>query len=533
MKVLTKNKKIKRMAAIFAIIVLPMTLMGQATDSINIELADEPAVVLGGMTISVGDAIKMAIKNNYSILSGAYDVAMADSLHQQLQKKYAWYLNADGGYAYAKNTPYVARMSGVDSKTMDLNVALSKGFSSGTQITAGVNNQYSKVTRPKMGSTGDPAMDNMLGSLSSMFIQPEYMAVLFVGVQQELLKNSFGKNDRAQDKMAQNAAKMQKDIILQTLSMVVVGVIVDYWNVVIAKTNMDNTTLQLDQTKRVRNIVQRNVNLGLVDSFQINYYNSLVANSEATLARAKQSYSSALRAFLSTINAPNTETVAGKVILSNKMIDLDEEEALKIAFAKRADYQSALLSMDNAKLNLDMINNSGMPSLTASLQVRSMGQEDSFGTAYNKVGGVNYPTVSGRLALTHVLDDSDQKVQERNANFKLKQAEIELEQAKRNITDDVKNKIDNVDTSYAVYKSAREARMQSETYFNKMLNNLQKGRLDSATVKNGLDAMVLSRQSEINALVNYNVSLFQFLVAKNQLWEKFDIDVEEYIPKHK
>jgi outer membrane protein TolC len=162
-------------------------------------------------------------------------------------------------------------------------------------------------------------------------------------------------------------------------------------------------------------------------------------------------------------------------------------------------------------------------------------EADAYGVmaAYNKVGGVNYPTVSGRLALTHVLDDSDQKVQERNANFKLKQAEIELEQAKRNITDDVKNKIDNVDTSYIVYKSARESRIQSETYFNKMLNNLQKGRLDSATVKNGLDALILSRQSEINALVNYNVSLFQFLVAKNQLWEKFDIDVEEYIPKHK
>jgi hypothetical protein len=66
-----------------------------------------------------------------------------------------------------------------------------------------------------------------------------------------------------------------------------------------------------------------------------------------------------------------------------------------------------------------------------------------------------------------------------------------------------------------------------------MVNNLLKGRLDSATVKNGLDVMISSRQTEINALVNYNVSLFQFLVAKNQIWEKFDINVEEYIPKHK
>ena len=522
MKIL--NKKNKRIAAIFVIFVLPMTLIGQVrSNSINIELADEPAVVLGGLTISIGDAIKMAIKNNYNILSGSYDVAMADTLHKQLQKKYAWYLNADSGYAYRKSVPPSAIMYGVDSKTMDLNVALSKAFSTGTQVTTGVNNQYTKTT-----------LDPRTTGMGFSFTPPEYyMPIFFVGIKQELLKNSFGTSDRAQDKIAQNAAKMQKNMILQNLSIVVVGVIVDYWNVVIAKTNMDNNTLQLEQTKRVRNIVQRNVNLGLVDSFQINYYNSLVANSEATLARAKQNYSSALRAFLSTINASDSETVAEKVILSDKMIDLNEEEALKIAFARRADYQNALISIDNAKMNLDMINNSGMPSLAASLQVQSIGQEESLGTAYGKVKRFNYPAISGKLTLSHALDDTDQKVKERNANFELRQAEIELDKAKRHIIDDVKDKIDNVDTSYVVYKSARESRIQSETYFNKMVNNLLKGRLDSATVKNGLDVMISSRQTEINALVNYNVSLFQFLVAKNQIWEKFDINVEEYIPKHK
>ena len=525
MKILVK-KKIRRIAAIFAMIVLPITLTGQVTSNlINIELADEPAVILGGTTISIGDAIKIAIKNNYNILSGAYDVAMTDTLYKQLQKKYSLYLNANGGYAYSKNTPSSAILYGEDSRTIDANVSLSKTFSTGTQITTGLNNQYTKITP-------DSRLAGLMPGFS--FTPPEYyMPVFFVGVQQELLKNSFGKNDRLQDKMALNAAKMQKDIILQTLSTVVVGVIVDYWNVVIAKTNMDNNSLQLDLTKRVRTIIQRNVNLGLVDSFQVNYYNALVANSEASLARAKKNYASALRTFLSTINSPDTEVVAEKVILSDKLIDLNEEEALKIAFTKRADYQNALLAIDNAKMDLDMIDNSGLPSLTASLQVQSLGQEDALGTAYNKVSGFNYPSISGRLALSHALDDSDQKVKERNANFQLKQAEIALDQTKRHITDDIKNQIDNINTSYIEYKSAKESRIQSEAYFNKMVSALTRGRLDSATVKNGLDALIISRQAEVSALIVYNVSLFEFLVAKNQLWEKFDIDVEEYIPKHK
>jgi outer membrane protein TolC len=522
MKILIK-KRIKKVTAILAIIILPMTLIGQDSPiTTDIELADEPAVVLGGKTISMGDAVKMAIKNNYDILSGAYDVAMTDTLYKQLQKKYSFYLNAGGGYAYSKNIP--SSMAGIfaeDSKTIDANVSLSKMFSTGTQISGGLNHQYTKTTPT-------PTIQAMMPDSPAEYYSP----VLFVNIQQELLKNTFGKNDRLQDKIALNTAKMQKDVILQTLSIVVVGVIVDYWNVVITKTNMENNELLLDRTKRVRTIVQRNVNLGLVDSFQINYYNALVANSEATLARAKKNYASALRAFLSTINVSSDEIAAGKMILSDKLIDLNEEEALKIAFAKRADYQRARLAIDNAKMNLDMIGNSGMPSLTASLQVQSLGQEEKMGTAYNKAYGLNYPAVSGRLALSHALDDSDQKVRERNASFQLKQAEIALEQVRRNISDDIKNQIDNINASYIEYKSARESRIESETYYNKMINNLLKGRLDSATVKNGLDAFVMSRQAEINALVGYNISLFQFLVAKNQLWEKFDIDVEEYIPKY-
>jgi outer membrane protein TolC len=521
MNILVK-KKIKRITAVFVMVFLPMISLAQngqngqgPSSSVKIELANEPAIVLGGRTITIGDAIKMAINNNYNVLSGAYDAAMTDTLYKQLQKKYSLYLNADAGYTYSKNTPSSAILYGKDARTTDVNVSLSKAFATGTQVTTGMNNQYTKITPDPMGFNSSP---------------PEYyMPIFFAGVQQELLKNSFGKNDRLQDKIALNTAAMQKDMILQSLSMVVVGVIVDYWNVVIAKTSMDNNSSMLEQTKRVRTIVQRNVNLGLVDSFQINYYNSLVANSEANVARAKKNYASALRTFLSAINSTDTEIAAEKILLSDKLINLNEEEALKIAFTKRADYQNALLAIDNAKMNLDMVNNSGMPSLTASLQVQSLAQEDSLGTAYNKVSGFNYPTISGKLAFTHAFDDSDQKVKERNANFQLKQAEIALNQARRYIADDIKNQIDNINTSYIEYKSAREARIQSEAYFNKMVDNLLRGRLDSATVKNGLDALTMSRQAEVNALVGYNVSLLQFLVAKNQLWEEYNIDVREVL----
>jgi hypothetical protein len=50
-------------------------------------------------------------------------------------------------------------------------------------------------------------------------------------------------------------------------------------------------------------------------------------------------------------------------------------------------------------------------------------------------------------------------------------------------------------------------------------------------VKNGLDAMIETRQRELEALVQYNVALLQLDLAKNELFDRYKIDVNKYIPK--
>jgi len=78
-----------------------------------------------------------------------------------------------------------------------------------------------------------------------------------------------------------------------------------------------------------------------------------------------------------------------------------------------------------------------------------------------------------------------------------------------------------------------EARKKSESYYQGMMQDLRLGRLNSAIVKNGLGALVQSREGELQALVGYNVSLLEYDVVRNILFEKYNIDVEKYIPKDK
>jgi len=509
----------------------------------GVQLADEPAVIIGGVKITLGDAIKQAIKQNYDILGGSYDVAMADTYYQQFQKKYSIFLNAETGFGYQKYAPATVFSTGKDSKKFDVSASLTKIFSSGTTVTAGVKHEYQKQTPMDMALLpvyNYNTTTETMGGLAEYTVPLEAFGptqynnpVFFVSIQQELLKNFFGKNDRRLEKQLKNATIMQKEQIIAMLSMVVVGVIADYWNVAVNKVKVDNAELNLKETRRVRNIMVRNVRLGLADSFNTNYYNMLVSGAEATLAQSKQDYRNALRKFLTTVNMSDTVNVAGTVILTNTLPAVDEAAALKSAYEKRADFRSAKLALENAQMELKIRKNEGLPSLTAEVNANTMGFNENFGTSYGDAGKFSYPGIEARLKLSYPLDDREAKINERNARFKLKQAKISLDKTRRTVRDEMKTSMETIQTSHILYTKAHNARVQAEAFYFKMLKNLRRGRLDSATVKNGLDAMTETRQNELQALIYFNLSLLQFEVAKNELWEKYNINVDDYIPKDK
>ncbi|MFC1670655.1 TolC family protein [Spirochaetota bacterium] len=498
------------------------------SEPIKIELANEPAIMIGGLRITLGSAIRRAIESNHDILSGSYDVAMTDSMYKKFLNKYSISLNGSTGFKYAKYPSGVMQMyEGVNKKALDFSVGVKKSFSTGTTITGGVFHEYYKRKNMAMPDLGGLDLGEMFG--------PEVSNTpnIYINIHQELLKNAFGYSDRKQMKILKNAARMQKEAILYGLSLVVVGIIGEYWNVVLNKSAHDNAILQLKEIKKVRNIMARNVYLGLADSFNLNYYNALVSGAEAQKAMTEQKYKDAMRSFLRTVNLKEGINIEGTVILSNKVPKMNIEESLKIAYHKRADYNNALLALKNAKLGLDIARNNALPSLIAELNTSTISQRENFGSAWGDTGSVKYPSIEARLRITYPLDDKAQKINERNSRFMVKQAKINLEKSRRIVKDDIIGKIEQINTYHTLYEKAKNARIQSNKFYRKMLRNLRKGRLTAAVVKNGVDALVQSRQSELQALVLFNISLLQLDVSRNQLYERFKINVNKYIPKGK
>lgn len=498
--------------------------------SFNVELSENAAFSITGKKVTLGDAIRLVLEQNRDTLSGAYDVAMTDSMYRKFQAKYSPYLNLESSIGQNKYPEAMGMMYGTEKNTWNISASIAKMFSSGTTVAAGVKHDYAKTTYQ---ATTIPTNGGDSITLSG-FGAPEYhQPVMFASIKQELLKNSFGYNDRRQVEILRNQGVIQRETIINYLAGLVVQVVVDYWTVVVNSSALENAELQLRETMRVRNIIAQNVRIGLAERFDLNYYNSLVASSEARKVQAQQQYRDSLRNLLQTLNLDENIRIEGTAVLSGAVPEINRDLALKIAYAKRADYLNARLAMKNAQLSLDMYDNQGMPSMMAELNVSSMAQQQTYGEAYSDAASATYPAWEAKVTFTYPLDDQEQKTNVRDAKFKLKQAKLQFDKYQRVVRDDITSKIEHIDTAYRLYGKAKETTQQSETYYRRMLANLQRGRFTAAVVKNGLDAMVESRQRELEALVQFNVSLLRFDLAKNELFDKYDVDVSKYIPKGK
>ncbi|HOT45377.1 MAG TPA: TolC family protein [Spirochaetota bacterium] len=491
---------------------------------IKIDIAEEPALVLGSMKITLSQAIVWAVKQNYDALAVSYEVAMLDTQYNRFLTKFSPYLVAEAGAAYSRNVPSQKTFAGIDVTQAKVSAGVAKKFMSGTTVVGGVEYEYDAFNRKS----------DLSSSLFSSMYGPSHphKPGVFIQVQQELLKNAFGINDQRTREILNNESKKQKDKIVFLLSLVVVQVIGEYWNTVMDKISLENAELQVRETKKVRDTVARNAAYGLADDYTLGMYNSMLAGAEAKLVMARQKYRESLRAFLTTINVDENMDVTGTAVFTTKYPPVNVEEALKTAYQKRVDYINAVRDLETAQLGLKIAENNSLPSLVASISGRLTSENNSFSDAFTKdLGQVKYPQIQGKLAMTYPIGQEYLYIKERNARFRIKQAQLQLDKYRRTVKDEILNSSDNIDASYRLYQKAVEARKQSEIFYRGMLRDLGLGRLNSAIAKNGLDAMVQSREMELQALVKYNVSLLQFDVARNILFEKYGIDVDQYIPK--
>lgn len=486
---------------------------------------EKQTFTMQGQEITIDQAIQYVIQENLTLKAAKYDVVMSDTQYNQFQKKFAPIISVEGSY---NNTKFPASgmsaFTGTEQYQYDVGASIAKIFNTGTMVSVGVKHTLMDANDPPFEFNGitlkgeDPA-----------YHKPN----LYVMIQQELLKNSFGVTDRKTELMLENASAAQRDYLINLLSQLVVSALVDYWQVTIQKSALENAELSERSTANVRNIVARNIRFGLAELFDLNQYNALLASAEAQTAIAKQQLEDATRKLLRTVNMPPETKVEGITNLIDTLPEIDEEAAVQEAFSKRVDYKNVLREIEMAQLELDMAENNALPSLTASFQLMSQGQDTGFGSSWSEVPQLTYPAYTIGIKMSYPLWDKEIKTRERNANFKLKQAKIKKESMRQEIRDEVVSRSRQVKMFHEVLAKSREARKEADLFYARILRRIRQGKFNSVAMKNALDNMTMTRQKELEALVQYNVALLQLDLAKNVIFERYNVDIDSILAKIK
>jgi len=487
------------------------------------EVVDGPQTPVVVADMSIEKAIDLVLKNNLTISSAGYGMAMTDTEYRLFIKKYSPEAALEGGYTNQDSPPTsMSIFTGTTQKQWDAAASLSKLFSSGTTVSLGVKEVYydaNDMAFPLLGkNTTDPA-----------YHKPS----LFINVQQELLKNAFGYTDRMQEKILKNGIEMQRNVIVNQLSALVAGALVDYWAVAVRKSAVDNARLELESNRQVRAIIAQNVGIGMAESYDLNQYNALVASAETMLEMAEQEYRDAVRKFLRIVNLPPDSKLEGMTKLSDELPALDVEESLAAGFAKRVDYRNARTELENLEMDMRVQENGTLPSLTLSLGGNTLSQDTVYLDALNQNYTAEYPGWNVRLKATYTFDDTAQKTLARNAFMKKQQAELAVKNLRLEVRDDVLSKLDRVRMMHQVLLKTRNIRLESEMYYRKILVRFRQGKVSSVAMKNALDAMVQSRQRELEVLVGYNVALLELDLAKNEMFERYNVDIGKYLSMKK
>ena len=403
-----------------------------------------------------------------------------------------------------------------------------KEFQTGTYFEAELSNNH---VRSK--TTADSAINSFSGDTSNIFSPATlHTSGLRVILRQELLKNAFGYSQRRSEQILKNKAKIERQDLIYNLGALVVESIIDFWELSIAEKNIETVRRLLANTRKIQSITARKRRLGLAESFEINQWNGLVATAQTNLEQAQLRYNGLRRSLLRSINL-KTDVKLAKIIQLETQLpkDIDATSDLATAYNTRPDLKSLQLQKKNAQRRFEIASNELLPSLSIASKYIGHGYDPKYNKAIGHSFSNKYPEYSFELKMTYPLWDKGVQADARNAKIDLNTLIIEEQDLLREISDEIKQGIEEMQVARRAMKNAQKNLNSSRIFYAGILRRYRQGRFSADAVKNALDSLVRAEQNYTEAQINFNIVIVRYDLIRNTFFTQYDIDVNKALDR--
>ena len=485
------------------------------------------------LRLSLKDAVKKVIETNATVQNAKFEILKADTPIYKNESKFTWKIIAEVAKSEVK-LPYNQNnfLSGTKLQTDKLSAGIEKQFSSGTYFLA-------EVSTIRFDSN---ALENPLttpAAFAFLGVKPLHTGAVSVKLSQELLKYSFGRTEKTKEQILRTQSAIQQDTLIFQLTQLVTQTLVEYWSLSVADSAVLTYERLLENAKSISKLTARKQAIGTAERFEQSQWNSVVANVESQVERTKLDRDDAKRRLQRILGVDSQTEINGVTDLVEVIPEINLEADIKYALENRIDLKNLKRQKELAKLGLSVAEDEDMPSVkisgTASSRAQSLlsPQDNYYLGNYNGIRSWKYPEYRADITLSYPLWDQGVKTTIRDSQINIKEITDQEAALTREIEDELRTRYEAIKSSYSVLLTAKRTEEETKKFYDGLVTKFIQGRYSALAVKNALDAFTQAQLVGFQAKVNFNINLLRYDLAKNYLFEKYDIDVYKVLDELK
>lgn len=481
-------------------------------------LEHEPHRTVG---ITLDQVRKTVVANNLEVEFARLEPAVQESQVVQAQAAFDWIFFSTLDLRSIDSPRQVSAVQG--------NV-FGVGSDEQTQVdwTAGVRRQL--TTGGQFVVQQDLAYSNNQTPGLSLFPDPAYQVAYTVQLDQPLLRN-FGSDVALQQvRLARNA---ERDAIAQ-LEADLIRTLTDaeraYWDLAFRQAE-----LKIRYRLLARGIEWSDKLNKRSDATQADRSDAAarVESRRAAILRTQNALRAASDQLRVLMNDPNLPIGSEVILLPMDQpllepIEYNYFEAMSTAIRNRPEVDQATISLDNTSIRQTVARNLLLPQLDLRLQTRLSALEETAGDAYTDAFDGNFVDWLVGFVFEVPIGNRAAEANLRGTQLQRMQAAIAFRQTIQSIILEVRASLYNLATNYELIGQTKTARINAaESLRSFQVRTENQGRYDAITIANLLnrqEQLALAEAEEIQARVDYNISMAELHAALGLTLERNRID---------
>ena len=355
--------------------------------------------------------------------------------------------------------------------------------------------------------------DDMFGRT----LPTRYEPILAFQLRQPLLRDGWQEVNLAGVKIARLNHQISLLGFRQKAEDVSTQVITAYWLLLQSRRSLEIQKRLLDRTTETFNKVQGRREIDATD-VQIKQAEASVKGREALLLQAKKGIVDAQDALVRLIADRRANLLSDLEIVPVTSPHLttekiDTSETLKLAMQRNPVLGQARLALDIARINIEIAKNHAMPRLDLVASTRTLGMSRGYGDSHDRLFSGDHQSYEIGLSLEYPIGNRQREAERLRRRLECLKAVSSLQNLADKVAVQAKERIRQVETSYAEIKIQEEAARAAQIHL-RALEEVEEVRekLTPEFLLVKLQAqgtLAEAQRAEIEAIVDLNISAAQ------------------------